>query len=113
MNSFEITPFYPFWGHFGPLGAKIWDKQCSEMFITTKNELLGVGNGVVGSKTRSLEQIVLSLYHFTHFYQFWGPFWPPRGQIWANQFLEMSENGSIVFAIHENMGVDTKFTNLQ
>ena len=109
----KLHHFTHFGGHFGPPGGSIWDMQCSGMSKTTKNALLGVGNGAVGTKTSSLALIVSKLHHFTHFYPFWGPFWSPRGQIWGNRFLERSESGSIVFAMYENMGIDTKFTMLR
>ena len=85
--SLGITPFYLFSPFLGailvPPGAKIWGMQCSDMSETTKNEFLGVGNRVVGTKIRSLALTVWKLHYFTHFFPFWGHFGPPGAKIWG------------------------------
>ena len=54
----NFTLFDPFWANFGTPGAKILGNQFSEVTESTKNELLGVENGVIGTKIIALAPIV-------------------------------------------------------
>ena len=93
-NSEENTEFYTFWSILGqfwhPWGPNLGGTNFPKWLKVPKIELLGVENGVIGTKIIALAPIVWKILNFIHFYPFLTNFGTPGAKIWWNQFLEVT-----------------------